>query len=49
MLEEKEIVLIIADHDIKVDIMSAISGKFGMQSEAKGLVISLPVDSLMGI
>ena len=47
--EEKEIVLIIADHDIKVDIMSAISGKFGMQSEAKGLVISLPVDSLMGI
>lgn len=47
--EEKEIVLIIADHDIKVDIMSAISSKFGMQSEAKGLVISLPVDSLMGI
>lgn len=47
--EEKEIVLIIAEHDIKVDIMSAISSKFGMQSEAKGLVISLPVDSLMGI
>lgn len=47
--EEKEIVLIIAEHELKVPIMSAISEKFGMQSEAKGLVLSLPIDNIMGI
>ncbi len=47
--EEKEIVLIIAEHELKIPIMSAISEKFGMQSEAKGLVLSLPIDSIMGI
>ena len=47
--EEKEIVLILAKHDDKVKIMSAVSEKFGMKSEAKGLVISLPIDSVMGL
>lgn len=47
--EEKEIVLILAKHESKVKIMSAVSEKYGMKSEAKGLVISLPIDSVMGL
>ena len=42
-------VLILAEHESKVGIMSAISEKCGMHSEAKGLVVSLPIDSVMGI
>ena len=48
-IEEKEIVLILSPHDKKVRIMSAISEKCGMNSEAKGLVISLPTDTVMGL
>lgn len=47
--EEKEIVLILAKHKDKVQIMSAIGEKCGMQTEARGLVVSLPIDSVMGI
>lgn len=47
--DEKEIVLILSDSDIKVPIMSAISEKCGMQSEAKGIVMSLPIDAVMGL
>ena len=47
--EEKEIVLILADHAMKVGIMRAISENCGMQSEAQGLVMAMPVDSVMGV
>jgi len=47
--EEKELVLILAEHEDKVKIMSAVSEKCGMHSKAKGIVISLPVDSVMGM
>lgn len=47
--EEKEIVLILAEHDKKKDIMRGISEHCGMHSEAKGVVMSLPIDSVMGI
>lgn len=47
--EEKEIVLILADYENKLQIMRAISEKCGMHSEAKGLVVSLPIDAVMGI
>ena len=47
--EEKEIVLILTKHESKKEIMRAISEKCGMQSKAKGLVMSLPIDSVMGI
>ncbi len=47
--EEKEIVLILAEHENKMAIMKAISEKCGMHSDAKGLVISLPIDTVMGI
>lgn len=47
--EEKEIVLILAEHESKLAIMRAISESCGMHSEAKGLVVSLPIDAVMGI
>ena len=47
--EEKEIVLILAEQEKKTAIMSAISENCGMHSEAKGLGVSLPIDSVMGI
>ncbi len=47
--EEKEIVLIIADVDNKLDIMRAVTEKCGVKSEAAGIVMSLPIDSVMGI
>ncbi len=47
--EEKELVLILAEAENKTAIMQAISGQFGTQTEAKGLVLSLPIDSVMGI
>ena len=49
MQEEKEIVLILSEEDKRVEIMSGISEKCGMRSEAKGLVMSLPIDSVMGL
>lgn len=47
--EEKEIVLILADAESKAGIMRAIGEHCGMHSEAKGLVTSLPIDSVMGL
>lgn len=47
--QEKEIVLILATHENKLAIMGSISESCGMQSKAKGLVLSLPIDSVMGL
>lgn len=47
--DEKEIVMIIADAQDKMAIMQAISEKCGMHSEAKGVVISMPIDSVIGL
>lgn len=47
--EEREMILIIAKKEDKTKIMSAISEKFGIKSDAKGIVISLPIDSVMGL
>ncbi len=47
--EEKEIVLILAGEANKAGIMKAISEKCGVHSEAKGLVLSLPIDSVIGL
>ncbi|MGN0305081.1 MAG: hypothetical protein ACI4D2_02885 [Lachnospiraceae bacterium] len=47
--EEKEIVFIVADKEHKLKIMQAIGEKCGVHSEAKGLVVSLPIDSVIGI
>ena len=47
--DEKEIVLIIADTENKTSIMQAIVEKCGIKTDAKGIVLSLPVDSVMGL
>ena len=47
--EEKEIVLIVADSETKMPIMRAISEKCGAESEANGMVVSLPIDECIGI
>lgn len=47
--EEKEIVLILSPIEDKISIMRSISEKCGLNSEAKGIVISMPIDSVMGI
>ena len=47
--EEKEIVFIVAGKEHKLKIMQAIGEKCGVHSEAKGLVVSLPIDNVIGI
>ena len=47
--DEKEIVMIIADQRSKLRIMKAISENCGMESDAKGLVLSMPIDKVMGL
>ena len=47
--EEKELVMIIADQRSKYRIMNAISENCGMNSDAKGVVLSLPIDKVMGL
>jgi hypothetical protein len=47
--QEREIVLILARKKDKVEIMKAINEKCGLQSEAHGIVVSLPVDNVVGL
>ncbi len=49
MQEEKEMLLIITEIEKKLTIMKAITEQFGMHSEAKGIVVSTPIDTVMGI
>ena len=45
--EEKEMILI-TEQENKLKIMQAISAKCGLHSEADGLVLSLPIDTVIG-
>lgn len=47
--DEKDMIFIVADDEKRLDIMQAISSKCGMNSEAKGLIVSLPIDNVIGI
>lgn len=47
--DEKDIILIVADDEKRLDIMQEISSRCGMHSEAKGLIASLPLDNVIGI
>ena len=47
--EEKETVLIITDGANRRTIMEAISSRCGYQSEAQGIVLSLPVEAMAGM
>lgn len=49
MQSEKEMVFIVAEKEKKVSIMKEINAKCGFTSEAQGLVISLPVESAVGL
>jgi nitrogen regulatory protein PII len=46
---EKEIIMILSTHEKKNAIMSAVSEKFGVQSEAEGIVFSIPAENVTGI
>lgn len=46
---EKEIVLILVPHEIKKDVMLAITKEAGLNTKHKGLLISTPVDDVMGL
>ncbi len=47
--EEKEIVMILSDIEHKVEIMKGIGEHCGMHSDAQGIVMSLPIDSVAGM
>lgn len=47
--DEKELVLIISDAESKVNIMREIGEKCGIYTEAQGIVLSLPVDNVIGL
>lgn len=47
--QEREVVLILAKKETKLPIMQAICQQCGMQSEAHGIVLSLPVDGIVGL
>ena len=47
--EEKEMLLIVTKKENKVAIMQAIAKNCGMHSKAKGIVLSLPIDSVLGL
>jgi len=46
---EREIIAILTPREKKVDIMKAITKKCGVQTEAGGIVFSLPVEDMMGV
>jgi hypothetical protein len=47
--EEKEIVLIVTDTESKSDIMKAIGKSCGIHSDAKGFVLALPIETVIGL
>ncbi|MDR1837394.1 MAG: hypothetical protein LBQ89_07030 [Treponema sp.] len=46
---EKEMILILTSSDRKVAIMQAVCESHGLNSEAQGIVFSVPVDNVMGL
>lgn len=47
--EEKEVVIIVADTESKLKIMHAISEQCGSKTEANGVIVSLPIDTVIGL
>lgn len=47
--DEKEIIMILAAAENKVAIMQKIGEQYGVHSEAKGIVMAMPVDAVTGI
>ena len=46
---EKDIVLNIVPHEITKDVMKSITKEAGVKTEARGLLISLPIDKVSGL
>lgn len=46
---EREIVMILVSKEDKLPVMKAIGEKCGVNSEAQGVVLSLPVDNVVGL
>ena len=46
---EKDIVLNIVSSDIKRKVMESINEMCGVKTEARGLIISLPIDNVLGL
>lgn len=47
--QQREIVAIVAEEENKMKIMQAIGEKCGVHSEAEGILLSIPVDSVIGL
>ena len=47
--DEKEILLILTSVEKKVDIMRAVSEAHGLNTDAHGIIFSVPVDDVMGL
>ncbi len=47
--DEQEIVAIVVPKEKKNEIMTAISNQHGINTPAQGIVLSLPVDAIMGL
>ena len=47
--QEREVISIVAPEEEKLPLMKAISESCGLHSEAKGIVLSLPVDQVIGL
>lgn len=47
--EEQDFVMIVVPREKKCEVMSAISERCGLRTEAHGVILSLPVDDVMGL
>ena len=47
--DEREVVIIVAESETKLSIMQAISDTCGIKSEAKGIVLSMPIEDTIGL
>jgi len=47
--DEKEMILILTKRDKKVAIMESVCKTHGLNSEAQGIILSMPVDNVMGL
>ena len=47
--EERETVLIIIENEKKLEVMRAITDACGIPTDAKGVVVSMPIDNIMGL
>ena len=49
MQEERDFVMMVIPREKKGEIMSAISSSCGLKTEARGMIVSLPVDEVVGL